>query len=1260
MADYSQLGQPVSAATPPTDLYASLGSPAPAPSVPTQNPDINGALQSHFESSIGAAKKANVGADGQEKPFSWEDALQAGWQNSVTGLRNRQALPNKVLPEDASFMQRTLSNIAQMGGDAPYIVEGAGLGLAGGFAAGGPVGGVAGTGAGGFGLPTAMRSILIDGYKNGEFKTPTDFLSRAAGIMWNTTKSMITGAATTLSGGVADAAVAGAGPVVKAVAPTAAQLFTMTELSKRLEGQVPKWSDFADGAAILFGFHAIGLGTDKLADIYKKTGALPSDVTQQAMADPVFKTELLSNQEVPASMQAAEEPATAAKPQTPNTPPVAGLTDEEAAAFKTVNDKIVTDFAEKEKPAYSFDKFYANYVDNFDPIKRVQEELTNGEKLPPSQDPYLLMRVSRGGYERANQFIEHNTVGFNDYKPNGESLHDALAGVQDDLDGLRTYMVAKRALELNDRGIDAGIDVEAARKIATSNSMVAKFDDAAQRVTDYSNRVLQYAKDGGLISQKTFDTFKEMNKNYVPFNRVLPDPQDIGAKPKTGNSPFKAIEGSDKDIIDPIATTIKNTYHVLTLTEQNYAAAQLMKAAKGAGEIGEDKLFEPVQPRLKATTVTDKEMQDYLKSNGIDKLPQDQLTVFRAMRQPLAPDEFAVFDKGERKVFSTGDQELANALKGVSPGVANPIVKFAAGFTRVFRSGTILNPDFLPRHVVRQNINAFINSENGLLPVYSALKTVSDRVFGDDDALLQKWRSGGGMNSEITAWDRRYIENSISKVEGEKPFDQFLEDAKNDPKSIASLPYNAANGALDLAHMAIAGHDNLLRFQEFKQSYQKYMDAGADEKDAIIQAAYDSREVLLDNFRRGAKMQAINSIWAFSNLRVQGVDKMFRNFADKPGITAAKLSGLIIIPTILNWWASHDDPRYKEAPDWERDNFWVIPQDEWRTPRPGDVLPTLQGMSRVNAQGQTEYNFGSTLRISKPQESGLLFGSSIERFLDFAQSHDPDTAVRLAKSLKDALAPEIVPSMATPLFEQWANKSMFTGGPIVSSSAENLLPAYQYSPYNTELSKSLGKVIGSIPGVGEAGGSLSIASPPVIENYVRQWTGGLGVYAMQLADYSLRKAGILPDPVKPAATLSDIPFIRAFVARFPSATTQSIEDFNHQYTQAKATWATVKFLAQQGNPQAAMAMARTAAEEPKLDGMHQAMSNIQHTILSINVNPSMSAQEKRQAIDKLYYVMIGMAQQGNAILKQVAAGANHGPVQGGQQQDFNSLGAPSK
>jgi hypothetical protein len=98
---------------------------------------------------------------------------------------------------------------------------------------------------------------------------------------------------------------------------------------------------------------------------------------------------------------------------------------------------------------------------------------------------------------------------------------------------------------------------------------------------------------------------------------------------------------------------------------------------------------------------------------------------------------------------------------------------------------------------------------------------------------------------------------------------------------------------------------------------------------------------------------------------------------------------------------------------------------------------------------------------------------------------------------------------------------------------ERLLPEYQYMPYTTETTKALGHLIGTVPSMHGS----SFASPLVIENYVRQWSGGLGMYALQIADAALRKTGVLPDPIRPASTLSDIPFQRRLRSRYRTFTT---------------------------------------------------------------------------------------------------------------------------
>jgi len=169
------------------------------------------------------------------------------------------------------------------------------------------------------------------------------------------------------------------------------------------------------------------------------------------------------------------------------------------------------------------------------------------------------------------------------------------------------------------------------------------------------------------------------------------------------------------------------------------------------------------------------------------------------------------------------------------------------------------------------------------------------------------------------------------------------------------------------------------------------------------------------------------------------------------------------------------------------------------------------------------------------------------------------------------------------------------------------------------------------------GTAKALTTPVLIENYVRGWTGGLGMYALQLADYGLRKAGVVPDPVKPASTLADIPFIKSFVVRYPSASADSIVRFYEQYHDTKIRYDSWMNRAREGDIES-MARIQAAGGDRifvTLDGIKDTISQQQQLVNMIFKNPEISKEEKRQLIDTLYYQMISVAQTGNAAFREM-------------------------
>jgi len=404
----------------------------------------------------------------------------------------------------------------------------------------------------------------------------------------------------------------------------------------------------------------------------------------------------------------------------------------------------------------------------------------------------------------------------------------------------------------------------------------------------------------------------------------------------------------------------------------------------------------------------------------------------------------------------------------------------------------------------------------------------------------------------------------------------------------------------------------------------------AKDKATIQALSMITREGTVDFARHGADpfFQNWTRSTAFMNPALQGLDRMVRAFIDNPKGTTAKAFVSITIPSVLLWFVNHDDPRWKEIPDWQRDLSWIIFTNIWEPPKSQIEFEAKSalGLSKV-IDGKQYVNNGATIRIPKPFETGVLFGSVPERILDAYFAHKPDAFKNIWSSLGNVFAFNVIPTVALPPLQQITNYNMFLDRPLIPSSMEHILPEYQYMPYTTELTKEIGHLIGSVPGFHDK----SIASPLVIDNYIRGWTGTMGNYIVDLADLALRKTGVLPDPVEPAPQLADMPIIRAFMIRYPSASAQSIQDFYERYNEATTVYSTVSYLARQGDVESAM---REAQIDPammvRMQGIHQALSNAHRFIQAVNKNQQINADEKRQLIDATYMQMILMAREGNA------------------------------
>lgn len=414
------------------------------------------------------------------------------------------------------------------------------------------------------------------------------------------------------------------------------------------------------------------------------------------------------------------------------------------------------------------------------------------------------------------------------------------------------------------------------------------------------------------------------------------------------------------------------------------------------------------------------------------------------------------------------------------------------------------------------------------------------------------------------------------------------------------------------------------------------------EKKAMLHSAWVARDTAVDGQRMGAYMKGYNMIAAFANIKIQEADKLAQSLRANPIDAGMKIGVGVTLPSVLLWAVNHNQSWYQDAPDWEKNTFWMIHTAKWEAATAEQAASRKPDMLRL-INGQLMQDNGTTWRIPKPFTMGVLFGSGPERMLDAWHGANPSAAKDWAKSMMESTVGDVLPTAGMPLYEQATNKSQMTGGPIIPDRLEKNLPEYQYNDYTSPTAKALGRIVGSVPFIGNLTLSgQAFQSPLVIQNYIRQWTGTMGDYAMRLADKTGEKAGVYDKPADTEGVWADVPFVKAFTARYPSMGAQPIIDFYDNLTQIAQVQSTYKRLMKDGDLVSAQRVMAMGGDELgiQLGKFRTSLNAISGMVHQVNRATDLKPYEKRQMIDSLYYQAINIAHLGNDTMKQAKDSAD--------------------
>jgi hypothetical protein len=317
----------------------------------------------------------------------------------------------------------------------------------------------------------------------------------------------------------------------------------------------------------------------------------------------------------------------------------------------------------KEARPKVFGEFYTKYLDDLHPINLAVKDLLLGlgepkAKLPPGvrlggiEDPYVLARLSRGSVGKANAFLETGPLDFATLQPVGPGLKQIVEPVvaAGKLESLRAYLPARRALELEQRGIETPFTdiLDAAKKtVADVDPVVAR---ATAQLDNYQSALLKYMQDSGILSGEQVKLMQEANRAYVPFykfieGRIEGPPPPSG--PRVSGRRFANLRpglrrirgGKVLPVVDPLESIVRNTYAFVRLADRQAVSDALVRLAERYKNLmGEEPthIIARTKPGVRPIELAPAEMKkshknlmELLEVSGVaEKLGREELSAF--------------------------------------------------------------------------------------------------------------------------------------------------------------------------------------------------------------------------------------------------------------------------------------------------------------------------------------------------------------------------------------------------------------------------------------------------------------------------------------------------------------------------------------------------------------------------------------------------------------------------------------------------------
>lgn len=525
---------------------------------------------------------------------------------------------------------------------------------------------------------------------------------------------------------------------------------------------------------------------------------------------------------------------------------------------------------------------------------------------------------------------------------------------------------------------------------------------------------------------------------------------------------------------------------------------------------------------------------------------------------------FTVWENGKEVVYRT-TPEIYEILTQNDTPTNMAVLNMSRGIAQCLRRGATISPSFIIRNFMRDTISATINSKFTFIPFVDSIRG-GWKLHHDKQFYTEYHASGVSMST--------FVKSDLRS--NQKLVDEMLGDKFDDSKKV----WRIAKKLISWAWLKYDKFGNLVEDSTRAAEFMKARDKGL----TIDQAGALAKDITLNFSRHGKWGKTANRYIPFFNATIQGTDKFIRTFHDAPLRTIICTVASIILPSLALWAINHDDDWYKSLDANTKYTNWCI-----------------------------SLGNGTHLLIPKPQEVGILFGSGIEAVLDQMYGNDPHSIKKWARQYRDALIPNLMPTVVRPLIEWMADYSFWTNRDLIPERLKNEPSESQYTNYTSELAKFLGDTFIA----------RGLSLPPVaIDNWISSWFGSAGRTIAAALDTPIGAITGHGKPVEPAKYWYEMPVIGSFIRQDNQNSEYIQRLYDLRKTLSDDYKRSGKKQVQKGNKD---------PNKPKslkiVTTTIDTVSKLNKEIRTIQDSPKYSAEQKRSEIDKRRTKINGLAKK---------------------------------